>query len=572
MVRVILPPPALRSLALLKFKAVWRQQLRRMKRPSGLAFAFLGLMLFGFWITALVFGFTGRRASMAGMSDLRLPLVQLGSLFLTFMTVVGSLNHRGLYLPKEEIERLFSSPIARSDLVRYRLITSMGRSVFAVLIFWLLSWRWLPNPLFGFFGILVSLVTLPIVGQASSLLVGGAENRLSRMLLWRRLKVLPALMGILFGLGIAGFFFRESLQQMLQIDSGQLEGQARQLLQQPIVRGILAPFLPWASMITAEQPTVFLGWFALCLVLWVALFELTARIPVDYRELSLATSADVAKRMRRMSSRGFGASSGRVSRHAAGRPVPWLFGRGPFGAVAWLKLASIVRKARGTMLVSLGIVGCLTVFATLVSRYKFSGEHWIGAAMIAGIGVFYLCGGLRFDFRTELDQMTSIKAWPLSASRIFLAMLLPEVCLVSALLVAAILVHSAVAGAFGMYDLLIIAFLPLFTMGWVAVDNVVFLFAPVRFIPGQEGALHHAGRSFVLMFLRGILLLVLVGAAALAATAATKATYSLIEPGVSTVIAVAASAAWITLFGLVAALIALGGYVFERFDVARDRG
>ena len=35
--------------------------------------------------------------------------------------------------------------------------------------------------------------------------------------------------------------------------------------------------------------------------------------------------------------------------------MPWLFGRGPFGALAWRKLVSILRKARGGRMVSVSV-------------------------------------------------------------------------------------------------------------------------------------------------------------------------------------------------------------------------
>ena len=47
------------------------------------------------------------------------------------------------------------------------------------------------------------------------------------------------------------------------------------------------------------------------------------------------------------------------------------------------------------------------------------------------VGTLYLCAGLRFDFREDLDAMESLKAWPVRPWRVFLATLLPEVVLVS---------------------------------------------------------------------------------------------------------------------------------------------
>src|SRR6185503_10367690 len=128
------------------------------------------------------------------------------------------------------------------------------------------------------------------------------------------------------------------------------------LIELPLVKAVLLPLRPWAALITATDAATFFTWLAVCALIWYVGFELTARIPVDFRELSLATSADVAKRLNRVRRGALGASSGSVSKRTLGWELPWVFGRGGFGAIAWLKLASIVRKARGTLLISAGVV------------------------------------------------------------------------------------------------------------------------------------------------------------------------------------------------------------------------
>ena len=70
------------------------------------------------------------------------------------------------------------------------------------------------------------------------------------------------------------------------------------------------------------------------LLLWAVFFEITARLRVDFREASIQTSSDIAVRLKRMGRGGFG--QGAVPQFAAARRVPWLFGRGPGGAIAWM--------------------------------------------------------------------------------------------------------------------------------------------------------------------------------------------------------------------------------------------
>ena len=103
-----------------------------------------------------------------------------------------------------------------------------------------------------------------------------------------------------------------------------------------------------------------------------------------------------------------------------------------------------------------------------------------------------------------------------------------------------------------------------------AIDNAVFLYLPARFTPGHEGALQHVGRGVVLLLLR-----MLAFGFVLAAAAAALASHLLLsELGWP---ALRSTAAAIALFSLVVsaevfAVIAIGGRMLARFDVARDRG
>src|SRR5207244_4901759 len=99
--------------------------------------------------------------------------------------------------------------------------------------------------------------------------------------------------------------------------------------------------------------------------------------------------------------------------------------------------------------------------------------------------------------------------WPLRPALLFLATILPETVLVSGLLVLAVLVRAAYVGKFHPALLGLIAFQPLVVLTWVALDNAVYLFSPVRYTPGQEGALQHMGRTMVLFLLRVALLIVI---------------------------------------------------------------
>jgi hypothetical protein len=150
-------------------------------------------------------------------------------------------------------------------------------------------------------------------------------------------------------------------------------------------------------------------------------------------------------------------------------------------------------------------------------------------------------------------------------------MLLPESALVTLLMMIVVGAEAALRGELQPATLGCLALLPPFVFGWIALDNAVFLFAPVRAVPGQEGVLQNAGRTALLMLAR----LVLLGAAgAMGVAAFVVARLAADALGVSQAAATACGigATWLAIVLEDAALVALGGLCLRRFDVARDRG
>jgi hypothetical protein len=192
--------------------------------------------------------------------------------------------------------------------------------------------------------------------------------------------------------------------------------------------------------------------------------------------------------------------------------------------------------------------------------------------VVVVLGTFYLCSGLRFDFREELERMDVIRTWPIAPAQVFLATLLPEVVLVSLLLGGTVLVQAALEGALQPLVLGIVCCVPFVVFAWVALDNAVFLLAPVRFVPGQEGMLQNAGRGLILLFLRTILLGLLFLSGGMTYYGVYWMALSTFHLGDRGAHAAGFAALFPVLLGYDALLAYLGGKVLARFDVARDRG
>ncbi|MEM7518611.1 MAG: hypothetical protein AAF368_17025, partial [Planctomycetota bacterium] len=237
-----------------------------------------------------------------------------------------------------------------------------------------------------------------------------------------------------------------------------------------------------------------------------------------------------------------------------------------FGAVAWMKLGSLLRKAKGTLVVSVLILTGMTAFAVFLSR-EGEDKGWVPVGLAVFLTI-YLCGALRFDFRADIDRLEAFKSWPLRPARLFVANLLPQVFLVSLAVAIATSVHFAMTkGPFEVYVSVLLG-APFLVLSWTALDNAVFLLLPQRTIAGQEGMLQHLGRSLLLI--------------------ATRTTVFVLVAGLATILAFGvgwladrveisdAAKAWsifgallLLLFVVDFALVGAGGWALRRLDVSR---
>ncbi len=567
--------PALRLLFWMKLRGGLRLQVRKLRRPSSWIFLLIGLVLAGGWIALMIFGRSIGAVPSVEPSVLRFG-VEVGLTVLVVLTLVGAFQYRGLYLPKEEIELAFSAPVDRSQLVRYRLGTNLFRSMFAALLFGFLTARRMPHPVFAFVGMFSMMMTIPILGQGLALLLGAGENRLAKVARKFPLRIVSIALGALVGYGVV--LLMTSDGERMPFGIGDSDSLFTQLAENPVVRWVLLPVSPWGRIITARSTAEFLPWFAFVAGVWILLYELVVRAKVDYRELSLATSAEVAKRISQARRGGWAANRSRVMQPTKSSGAPWIFGRDGFGAIAWLETTSMFRRARGTLILSFLLLTLLAILSRGIGSGGDDPEAEARNGLIAGtmlislLGTAYLCAGLKFDFRGRLEQMDMVKAWPLAPWRIFLATILPESMLVSVFLLVTILGRAIWAGTYHPLLVGVVLFQPLVVLTWVALDNAVFLHSPVRYAPGQESALQNMGRSIVLMLLRGLVLLVAVAVAfAPAAGVGFLVRYAL-GTSTTTAVAVAGGVGWLGLIAVDCGLIWLGGRMLDRFDVARDRG
>lgn len=555
------PDAAVALLLRLKWRGFWRRQGRRLRTGKGLALALPGALLAVVW--GFAFLIPDERSPLAARlgPELTEGLIQLLLAGLTLVTFANAFSFRGLYIPASEIETLFAAPLSRPALVRMRLSITLLRSALGAVFGGCAAMRLASEPLYGLAGGFVAFVWIAVLGQGLSLLLGSAENRVARLLA-------KAPVGLVRTAGVA---CTAALLYGLIVEGPDLGSPARSPLEwlrgvshAPLLGLLLAPFWPFARAVAATSAAEFWPAFGGAVAILAASVAAVAQSKVDYRETALATSAEIARRLARVR-RGLGAGGVQAKRLPLSWRTPWLFGRGPFGAIAFAKSASILRKARAGVVFALLVMAVVTFFA---SRHVASAaDAWGSALLVAGFGTFYLTLGLRYDFREELDHLGAIRAWPLAAWSIFAATLAPQVLLVSLFVDAGVAVVLARAGEIdGRFALLALAIVFAVAV-WVAIDNIVFLLAPTRSAPGNDGVLQNAGRSLLLGVLRSLTMLAVVAAAAAPSLIAIQIFGA--EPDFAFGLGAVSALAVLAAFAV--GSVALGGWALARFDVSRER-
>lgn len=567
---MIVPSAPLRLLARRKFQGWWRKQLRRARTPGGAILALIGLVVIGGWLAWMFASVVLARGIGAASADVANTARGVG-LFVALFATLNALSLRGLYVPREEIELLFAAPISRSDLVRHRLWVSGLRSLFGGVFMGLFIAVEAPLRGYGVLAAVLGLWTLAAWSQAVAIVAGAFErrimDRLTRATRWIAigLFVLLALGFLAWSTGSANTWFAGLREKLIAgVPGGRLSG----LLQIQPLRTLALPIEPWARLAAAPTFLAGLPWLALCVALWALAIEFAARLPIDFRELSLETSSNVAERIRRVRRSGGAVSSSKISGIASLRRVPWWFGRSPLGAIAWRKSVGVVRRARGTLFMSLLVIALLSLLVRSLGGDGPSAAL-LRAGFFAVFGTFYLCNGLRFDFREDLGRLAVMKTWPVGAWTLFCATLLPQWTLVTTLLCGALLVLATLDGALGLELAPVLLAVPLLVAYWIAVDNIVFLLAPFRATPGQDGMLQNAGRAMLMGLVRMIVYALFAGTIGLAFFGTWWLLPQLGIPERSALALGTLAGLGVGLVGA-AGLTWIGGRALARFDVARE--
>jgi ABC-type transport system involved in cytochrome c biogenesis permease component len=186
---------------------------------------------------------------------------------------------------------------------------------------------------------------------------------------------------------------------------------------------------------------------------------------------------------------------------------------GGAGAIAWRQLTTALRTARAMLIVLVFI--CIAVGPALyfsgVNRRAENGTDQAIANLLVGAMfwiTFMLANMLRFDFRGDLDHIDTLKALPVPRAAIAIAQLIAPIAVL-------VICQSVLLTSIGIMlhmDWQKLALVMLFALPMdamlIAVENLIFLIFPVRYVTVSPGDLQGIGRQMLVFLLKGLALLV----------------------------------------------------------------
>lgn len=472
-----------------------RARLRWMFRGGRTArtiiFLVIGFMVIGLsMLGAIVRHFTMPRSDPSAMS-IYLPVV-----LLTFCiaNLIGAAGERAIAFTPAETDFLFPGPFTRRELLIYKIIKGIGAAMISAAVFGTFFWNYAPGWIAAYMACFLSLVFLQMLSIAIMLIALNISQRVLNRV--RRF--------ILAGILVVLAFAVEPIIAAAKTRDPTLI--AHGLKQSAAVRVLLWPFEVFARIIAAPNiwPAAWM-WIGVAVAMIAALLVAVMLLDAQYMEAAAAASRRRYEMVRQARMRGISmrATTSRLR-------APMLPRLGGIGPIAWRQLTTAVRQSRGllTLLVMIGIGAGIFVFTQRDGGNSI--RPTFGVIMWASV---MLANSLRFDFRGDIDLIDSLKALPLAPLTICAGEIIAP-ALVMSLFHFSIIVMAMIAAPQHTVYLISAAVLILpANFAMFAVENLMFLLFPTRFVTAAPGDLQGSGRMMMVMFLKMFVVAIVVIAA-----------------------------------------------------------
>lgn len=533
--------PALLFLIRLRWRAMLRKTVRGAKSGRGIVMFMLGLFLVFAWIApALILALRGEKGDVEQFRAF-VPLGLLGMCMLSLMTSTGE---RAIYFSPGEVEFLFPGPFGRREVLAYKLLGTVLNVMIGGLLFSFIALRFTSSWIAAYIGVVLGLVFIQYFTMAA-LLVG---ESFSQRAYTRARKVVVYAIGAMVAVA-AGRILAARGQ-------ARTEGFVVLLRESPWLGYVLVPFEPFARVMTATTiyPEMAL-WVAVCAAMNAALFAAIVLLDAEYRETAIRVSQRMYTRMQRAQRSGMAQTN--VSAGTRRVPhLPWLAGAGP---IVWRQCTNVVRNGRSVIFMTI-------LMAVAIGVPAMRGAEEKKNLLVLSIGMYawltiLLSMMVRFDFRTDIEQMDWLKGLPIASTSMALGQLaVPTLlCTLMQTALAALAAYFMkmpeivpIALVFGLPTNLLI----------FGVENTMFLLMPTRVSTFSPGDFQVFGRQLLFMLVKGLAISI---AWIIAFVAGTGVALLLGDNRIA-----GGAVGWFVLMLFAAATVPCVAWAFRRHDVSQD--
>jgi hypothetical protein len=492
--------------------------------------ALLVIGLIGSFIAALFVGRSQNTSTFIARAETWTPVIILAGWVSTLL--LGGKAGALAFTPADT-DQLFPGPFSRRELVLYRICVQS----FGALVSGAFAGLWLIMHAGTFLGGWLAFVLLMLFLQFSNIALSIAREAGGNRLRMAVIVPVVMLLGyVLLASGAAGG------------DLSRLVATITSIRESRIASALLMPLEPFGRAYAAtDTPTALLnvaGCFGLALLM--VLFIL--RLDAVSLEASLAATQKVQAQLERMRR---GKSIFRPTATVE-IPMPRLLGRA--SPIAWRQFTGVVRSGAWTVVPAGALVG--VIVGSLDEQYARA-----VVPMATMMFVFALPNLLRFDFRAELDQLSTLKTLPLAPITVAAGQLAAPAIAATLMiwaLIAGVLVRNIELG----YALLPgLAIAPAVVTILMACENILFLLYPYRTAASGVMDVRHMLRGMLAQIAK-------VTAVGLAIGPGVLLIFGSVHLGLGLFPGVAAACVVLALecVGLTFVL----AWAFDRFDPARD--
>lgn len=541
-------PASLWFLIQLQLRGWLRLFLRNLSTVKGLLLAIVGGLVFLPWVASLLL--TPRSQTVPAENVLLYgpPIL----LVYCLLNVLLSSGERAIYFTPGEVNFLFTAPFTRRQLLLYKIITVLLIGLPAVLFMVLVLRSYARSLPAAFLGCLLVYLFMSLFNMTLNLL-GVAIG--ARLYTRTRLVVVLVLLAVVVA---------------LIITQGNLPGRGQWgewfhgVLQTSWWQTLMWPLRSFFEVFLAQEVNTRLFLHAgVALGVNVFMLGLVLYLDADYLETAAKTSAQVYQRIQQM--RRGSVPIGKVRFSLPSFPY-W----GGVGPTVWRQMLSAVRGLGRLMLVVM-IAGFLAI-AMFLGSVGDAGEV---SSLLPALGMIivwmtiFITMLVPFDFRGDIDHMAYLKTLPVASWRLALGQILTPTILLTILHVVVLvgfLLYPRLSGhGPGEADRWLVvcaAFSFPFNFLLFALENMLFLFFPVRVMATSPGDFQAMGRNMLMVMAKMIILMVVGTAAVIAGWIVYFITGEGLLPGVAV--------AWMIVVVAGAAMLPLVSFAFQKFDVTRD--